>query len=91
MISSIKKKAATVAFAATLALTAGTVAQVVTAKAEAPAQAYSVTKIEKWQNDRIYSNGRWFCGVWELRNMDAYEEWILRKVDGWYRAYWAWC
>ncbi len=86
-----KKAAATLTLAGMLAVGGGTAAQVITAKAESPAQAYTVLKVEKWQNDRVYSNGRWYCGVWELRNMDAYEEWILRKHDGWVRVYWGWC
>lgn len=87
----LKRAVATVALAATLALTGGTAAQVITAKAEAPAQAYSVLKVEKWQTDRYWNGYRWMCGVWELRNYDAYEEWILRKTDGWVRVYWAYC
>lgn len=90
-MNKIKKAVATLALAGTLALTGGSVAQVVTAKAEAPAHAYTVLKVEKWQTDRVYSGGRWYCGVWELRNYDAYEEWILRKKDGWVRVYWAYC
>jgi hypothetical protein len=90
-VNKFKKTVATLALAGTLALTGGTAAQVITAKAESPAQAYSVLKVEKWQTDRYWNGTRWMCGVWQLRNYDAYEEWILRKVDGWYRVYYAYC
>ncbi len=45
----------------------------------APAEAYQVTSI------RYISHGPYLAGTWECYvNFGAWEEWVLRKRDGWY-------
>lgn len=88
-MNKLKKIAATVALAATLAVGGGTVAQTVTA---APAQAYSYTQGPiKYQWDWYWNGYRYMCGVWAYVDYDAWEEWTQGKRDGWKRLYYAYC
>lgn len=90
MLNRIKKAAAVLAVAATLALTAGTGAQLATA-ANSPAEAATFLKVEKWQFDRYVSGGRAYCGVWALVDYNWWEETFQGKRDGWERQYYAYC
>jgi hypothetical protein len=90
-MNKIKKAVATLALAATLAVTGGTAAQVVTAENN-KAQAYSYTQgPEKWQWDYFWSGGRKYCGVWAYVDYNWWEETFQAKRDGWQRLYWAYC
>jgi hypothetical protein len=89
----LRKSVAVAALAGMLAVTGGTVAQVATAE-NSKAQAYSYTQgPQKWQNDRYYSGGRAYCGVWAYVDYDWWEEsWFGGSHrDGWQRLYYAYC
>lgn len=93
-MNKLKKAMVTLGLAATLAVTGTGVAQVATATPEFgnSAQAYTITKIEKWQWNYFYgSNGRKYCSVNEYRIHNWWEKFVEGKRDGWHFVYWAWC
>ncbi|UGL61955.1 membrane protein [Arthrobacter phage EastWest] len=87
----IKKAVATLALAATLAVTGGTVAQIATAE-NSKAEAYTYTQGPvKWQTDRYWNGTRYMCGVWAYIDYNWWEEVFQGKRDGWTRLYYAYC
>jgi hypothetical protein len=90
-MNKIKKALAGVAVAAAI-VTGGAVADVATSHNTSAAEAYTYTQgPEKWQWDRIYSGGRYYCGVWAYVDYNWWEETFQGKRDGWQRLYWAYC
>lgn len=91
----IRKTITTLAVAATLAVTGGTVAQVATSPNTSTAEAVTWTQGPiKYQWDWVRgSDGRYYCGVWAYNDYNWWEEsWAGGSHrDGWEREWYALC